>query len=306
MSEKNFAVMFADIADSSALYKSIGNAKAKMAVLEALNKIAKLIKQHEGTVVKLIGDEILCYFATADLAVLAAANIQQSFKQSSVEYSPIPSLALRIGIHWGPAILEQKDIFGDAVNTAARMVSAAKEKQIVVTPATVSALNAALRTRCRAFDLAKIKAFNEPMVLYIVDWDQDTASDATFVSTTRQFAIENAQQPTFAILSLRFQDITCKVASNQISSFYIGRDKEGIDLSVNSRFASRRHAWLAFHREKFVLTDHSTNGTYIVFEQDPDQEIFLKREEIPLWGAGKISLGQSTKTNHHHLIFFSS
>lgn len=299
VSEQLFAVMFADIAGSSALYKTMGDARAKAAIFTAIDKMSVLIKQHDGAVVKFIGDEILCYFSSADLAVLAASNLQKAFKHPLDDLPHSPILSLRIGVHWGPALLDKEDIFGDAVNTAARMVAAAKEQQVVTTPETVAALNPVLKTRCRAFDVAKIKTFPEPVVLYMVGWEQDMSSEATYVST----GSGQQQRVADSTIHVRFQDQDFTVYSQDNPVFYMGREKEASGLWVNTRFASRRHAWIEFRRGKFVLFDHSTNGTYVTFQND--RELFLKREEMPLRGKGTISLGQRNAENATHLIEFS-
>ena len=55
------------------------------------------------------------------------------------------ALAIRIGLHAGPLIEEQGDVFGDTVNTAARMASLAKADQIITTFATVALMSPLLR-----------------------------------------------------------------------------------------------------------------------------------------------------------------
>ena len=45
---------------------------------------------------------------------------------------------------------------------------------------------------------------------------------------------------------------------------------------------------------KFVLGDHSANGTYVTFENEP--EIVLRREEVVLRNRGSIAFGQSRQT----------
>ena len=67
-----------------------------------------------------------------------------------------------------------------------------------------------------------------------------------------------------------------------------GRDHEA-DISIPSRMASRAHAMIERRRDKFVLIDHSANGTYVTIEGEP--EMTLRREEFPLRGHGWIAFG---------------
>ena len=63
----------------------------------------------------------------------------------------------------------------------------------------------------------------------------------------------------------------------------------GNDIVIRDPRASRRHASIDRRRDGFVLTDQSSNGTYVSFEGGP--EIALKREEVILRGRGHISFG---------------
>ena len=60
-------------------------------------------------------------------------------------------------------------------------------------------------------------------------------------------------------------------------------------MVVNDTMASREHARIECRRDKFVLTDQSTNGTYVITSDGP---AYLRREETALTGEGKISFGR--------------
>ena len=62
------------------------------------------------------------------------------------------------------------------------------------------------------------------------------------------------------------------------------------DLVIQNKLASRQHALIEYNFGKFLLTDHSANGTYIRFSDG--QVIQLSHQQIVLHGAGQISLGQ--------------
>jgi adenylate cyclase len=81
--------------------------------------------------------------------------------------------------------------------------------------------------------------------------------------------------------------------------FRIGREAHN-ELVVASDMASRTHAILEFSRGKFILTDMSTNGTYIEASNQPS--IFLRREALPLMGSGRIGLGEPVTTGNRHII----
>src|SRR5256885_8692676 len=103
-----------------------------------------------------MGDEVMATFPSADAALNAAAQMQQQISthaQLKVDGQPV---AIRIGCHYGPVMLENRDVFGAAVHTANRMTSQAKAGQIVTTAATVDKLSPEWRASCRQIDVATL------------------------------------------------------------------------------------------------------------------------------------------------------
>ena len=85
--------------------------------------------------------------------------------------------------------------------------------------------------------------------------------------------------------------------------FSIGRSKD-CDIVVSDRLSSRRHARFVYRKGKFVLIDHSTNGTFI--KMNGQTEICLvEQEQLPLTGSGILGLGFSTSRCVENVIYFS-
>jgi len=89
--------------------------------------------------------------------------------------------------------------------------------------------------------------------------------------------------------------------SDITTAISIGRDSN-CELTVDAKYASRSHANLEFRRGKFVLLDHSTNGTYVKLKKQDD--IFIRREQLPLTGEGYISLGEEYKKREYRKYIF--
>ena len=87
----------------------------------------------------------------------------------------------------------------------------------------------------------------------------------------------------------------------QGSSAGIGR-AETCEIVVGSPLASRLHARIESRRGKFVFIDQSTNGSYVKTEDG--SVVYLRREELPLWGSGEISLGSSFDEDTTHWLHF--
>ncbi|HEX9782105.1 MAG TPA: adenylate/guanylate cyclase domain-containing protein, partial [Opitutaceae bacterium] len=122
------AIVFADISGSTRLYESLGDAIARELVAQCLGVMTEYVDKHGGKVIKTIGDEIMCTFPSADQAIEASMGMQEGVTEDLPELNPnTPStLTIRVGLHFGPAIIEGEDVFGDAVNVAARMAGLAK------------------------------------------------------------------------------------------------------------------------------------------------------------------------------------
>src|SRR5690625_4418210 len=97
---RDLAIMFADVSNSSALYKRLGNVDAKRLVDKTLDIMSRLTAEHAGTVVKTIRHETMARFDNARDACRAAMPIQQYCSMGSGD----ESLAVRIGIPYGPSL----------------------------------------------------------------------------------------------------------------------------------------------------------------------------------------------------------
>jgi serine/threonine-protein kinase len=118
------AIMFTDIVGYTAL---MGNDEQR--AFELLNKNRQLqkpiIEQFYGRWIKELGDGVMASFSTVADAVYAGIKIQEACNTAK-------DFQLRIGIHLGDVVFENDDVFGDGVNIASRIQSAAKPGCIYV------------------------------------------------------------------------------------------------------------------------------------------------------------------------------
>lgn len=292
-SESQSAIMFADIAGSTRLYNQLGDSKAELLISTRLTSMQRITVNHRGRVIKTIGDEIMCQFGSAEDAALAASEMHT---EKSISDADTP-LSIRIGLHYGNTIEKDDDIFGDAVNIAARMATIARADQTITTENFVAQLSGTLSETSRLFDTTKVKGIDETLKIYQLLWEQDNVT--AFASS------QNIQSITRAEVSIVIKtngEERFYTDNNIESAISIGRD-DSCDITVAAKFASRSHVNLEFRRGKFVLIDHSTNGTYIKFNQQ--DEIFIRREELPLIGEGHISLGEKYDEASGDTLYFS-
>jgi class 3 adenylate cyclase len=277
--ERNLCVLFADVSGSTRLYEKLGDKEALHAVERCLNRMTRATEQFKGRVVKTIGDEVMAVFDSAEAGMEAACSMQQRVH----DLPPVSGikLAIRVGFHFGPAIEEARDVFGDTVNTAARMAGLAKAGQIITTAETVGALPQLLRQSTREIDALAIKGKKEDVRVCEVIWQE--SDDLTMKSASVVAPAVAAR------LTVRHGGEE-RVLDASHGVFSLGRDAAS-DIIIADRRASRSHARIERRRDKFVLVDQSTNGTYVTF--DGEAEFALKREEVILRGRGRISFGHA-------------
>ena len=272
------ATLFADIAGSTRLYERYGDQAAHAAVQACLAQLQQVAAEYDGRTVKTIGDELMAVFPDAERAALAAAEMQWRVE----ELAPLENerIEIRVAFHYGPAVERDGDVFGDSVNVAARLAELAKPGQILTSGPALEAAEGRV-TNARHLWPATVKGRSEPVDLYEILWNE---SDAT-VTLSAQF--EPPRTPVRLRLVYRGTEV---VVDAQHPSATIGRDA-GADVVVDARNASRMHARVEWRRDKFVLVDVSTNGTFVASEDG--LETRLRREELVLDGSGSLSFGQS-------------
>jgi class 3 adenylate cyclase len=270
------AILFVDISGSTRLYETLGDVLALARVGHSLEVVSRACHDCGGRVVKTMGDGAMCAFETADAALRASRLMQE---RSAEQQDPgEPALGIHIGCHFGPVIESAGDVFGDTVNLAARVAGLARVGQILTTADTAAKLSPELAARARKLHATPVKGKQEAVVIYELLW-QD-AGDLTVYGT-------NPGHGRAARLLLRYDGREWGFEGP--GELYFGRDG-GCDVVVADRKASRRHALVERRRDKFVLVDQSSNGTWVRFTGEPEG-IVLRREELMLRASGIICFG---------------
>ena len=287
--EKELAIVFADVVGSTRLYEQLGDKRASETVGLCIKLMRVATEEHRGTVIKTMGDEVMATFASADDALTAAAEMQRSIAEEPLLSMPEGHVAIRIGCHFGPVVLEHRDVFGAAVSTANRMTSQAKPGQIITTAAMVAQLGTLWRSAVRQVDLTAIKGASAEVMVYEVFWQDENDGDVT--SMVRPLDLSPAARRGPARLVLRASGREYLVDSRQ-PAVTVGRSEDN-DLVLKGNLVSRLHARLELARTRFMLVDQSTNGCFVVPEGGP--ELFVRRDSLVLQGSGLIGLGQNAE-----------
>ncbi|MEO8815758.1 MAG: adenylate/guanylate cyclase domain-containing protein, partial [Mycobacterium sp.] len=126
----NVVILFTDIEESTALNERIGDRAWVKLIGRHADMVHRLVKQHDGHVVKNQGDGFMIAFAQPEQAVRCAIDFQRALQRPGRR--PQQPIRVRIGIHQGRSVRRGEDLFGRNVAMAARVAAAADGAQILI------------------------------------------------------------------------------------------------------------------------------------------------------------------------------
>ena len=166
---ERIALMFTDLRGSTALYGRIGDAAAYHLVREHFAFLAGKIREHQGAIVKTIGDAVMAAFADPADALRAALDVQGAVAGFNAEQDSKEGITIKLGLHEGPVIAvtlnDRLDYFGTTVNMAARLQGQSTGGDVVLSeeiardPGVAEQLEELKPSR----ETARIKGFEKPV-----------------------------------------------------------------------------------------------------------------------------------------------
>jgi class 3 adenylate cyclase len=176
-------VLFTDVVGSTSMRTGRGDAAAHE-VIHAHNELVRQqIAQHSGQEVKTIGDSFMVAFASARKAVECAVAVQRALEEHNRRH-PDQEVQVRIGLNTGEAIREEGDLFGSAVDAAARIIAKAEGGQILVSEAVRAVIGSAKDLQFVDRGRFRLKGFPERWRLYEVAWQEEGAAVPRLVERT--------------------------------------------------------------------------------------------------------------------------
>ncbi|MEJ8840358.1 adenylate/guanylate cyclase domain-containing protein [Ramlibacter sp. AN1133] len=278
------SVVFADLVGSTGIFERLGDETAGRFVTQLTTALAKIFEQHQGRVVKLLGDGLFVVFASEEQAITACIAIQQQLQQKPVRPGGTGRpVQMQMGIESGEIVEIEGDCYGDAVNSAARLADLAGAQQILASQRVRSALPAPLQARLRSLGPMYLRGKSDATEVFRVEWQAGHEADATVMGVS--LASPSAGEAHLE-LSIAGQRLQLRPRGEAIT---LGRSVTA-DLPVNDSRVSRLHATLEWRGGHFVLTDASSFGTWVYFGNQPEP-VVLRRTECYLVGQGQIALG---------------
>ena len=287
-------VLFADLRGSTSMFETLGNTDATAVVTQSVSLLARIIANHHGRVVKTLGDGLMAMFNSPACAVSAADDMHESLERigtaagrgashrgGSRQHGAIP-MKLQVGMAHGEVIEMAGDVFGDAVNVAARLLDHAGDNETLVTANVRDALDSAEQLRFRSLDRLHLRGRVEPVHVHLLE-------PARRFGDTAVTAFSDIE-PTVEPEGIRFVWMAqSRLFPSSDLPLVLGRSPLASYIIDDTR-VSRSHARVIWHGGTFQITDLSYNGTYMRFDHDPEI-ISLRRGSCTLHGSGVIGMG---------------
>ncbi len=157
------AIMFTDMVGSTEMTRQLGDTRA-VELLRAHDAIIRrCLEQFGGGEVKHLGDGIMASFDDVPASVASAIRIQEEFASYNADSEN--SIHVRVGIHAGEPVEESDDLFGSAVQMAARICDFAEANAILVSQEVKDAC-AGANLEFSSTGAQSLKGFSEPVHLY--------------------------------------------------------------------------------------------------------------------------------------------
>ena len=283
-------VLFADLRGSTSMYETLGNSDASAVVTQSVALLARIVQLHQGHVVKTLGDGLMAMFVAPASAVAAADEMHESLERVgapgdgalTLRARMVP-LKLQVGLARGEVVEIGGDVFGDAVNVAARLLDHAGDNETLVTALVLDGLDPVERGRFRSLDRMQLRGRVEPVHVHLLEAAPRLGDTA---ATAFGDIVPVASEPEAIRLDWMDQH---RVYAGPSLPVVLGRSPQATYIIDDTR-VSRSHARIDWHGGTFQITDLSYNGTYVRFDHDPEV-ISLRRGSCTLHGSGTIGLG---------------
>ena len=207
LSRRLVAVWFADIVGYSA--RAAEDETGALGLVEILQTLSReTVRRYGGRVVKFLGDAVLTEFPSTDLAVRAAVALNIEYAGKSIASGGVHRL--RIGVHVGDvAVGADGDLYGDAVNVAARIQEAAEPGQVVLSRDVWQQLRSRRDFRFQSLGDRSLKGI-APTTLYVVTLEENAAkSTPPSIAETNQTP-EERKKAIRSVAVLPFADLSAE------------------------------------------------------------------------------------------------
>lgn len=279
-------VLIADLTGSTQLFEREGNQAAMQHITLVVARMREQIEDAGGVCVKSKGDDTVSFFEHPEHAYKAAwAMITEEWPDG---------LSIHAGIYHGEVLFRESEIYGDAVNTSARLASAAKPGELLIGHNCWEDLSPESKEQFVLIGELQFKGKQDPTKVYsCTDVQLDARTVIFSKSATTNSRIESAD--------FTYQGETWRLVSGE--TLTVGRSPEN-DIVLNHAWVSRKHAQVTIRQGQLEYADQSSSGT--VLRNDDGSEVFVHRRTNLLSGSGRIFLGNGSEDQAESVLGYAT
>ncbi len=173
---RDIAVLFTDVVGSTNFFKTHGDIRGREMLRTHHRMATSIIETYGGRLIKEVGDSVLVYFPDTIDALNASIKIQQKFFLHNMESIEEDQIHVRVGLHHGRVIVEDKDIYGDVVNVAAKLTNLAGGDQIFVSHEIYESTKHLPSLQFEGIDYWKMQKVPDGLKIYKIVWEHAFAA----------------------------------------------------------------------------------------------------------------------------------
>jgi class 3 adenylate cyclase len=280
-------VLFVDLVGSTALYQSLGNARAAGLVTGMTDWISRLCVAAGGQVLRCLGDGVLVAFGPGAAAFDCAILLNQRQSERNNGVPDAQQIRIKMGVARGLIVQSGIGWVGEAINVATELSNRSGPDQILATDIAVHQLKLGSFARFRNLGPMHVMGKSAPIDIFMVEWSNDTSGGA---ATVRGGLSGPAMIDCLVVGGIRLSWV------DQHASFLradlpivLGRNAES-HFAISDQRVSRQHARIYELDDALVLEDISRYGTTVRFASG-QAVLTLRNQECVLHDECDIAFG---------------
>jgi class 3 adenylate cyclase/pSer/pThr/pTyr-binding forkhead associated (FHA) protein len=237
---RNITILFTDLKGSTNYFEKYGDAAGLLMVHRCNTMLAESVERHGGRVIKTIGDAVMAAFEDPAEAIASSIEMQEAITADNKDKIDSQRISIRIGINYGLGLVKSNDVFGDVVNVASRVESAASPEQILISDTLYKAIEGTDRFRIRPLGKFALKGKADERDLFEVQWKKQG---------------ETATVSAHSMI-VPVPDFNADVKLKLVQVRNDGREKREFELSSGSALIGRTQGDFTFPNDSMMQSAH--------------------------------------------------
>lgn len=184
LNRRQAGIFYADIANYTRLTEK-DEEGTHLRLVKAIRIMLSHVAENNGRIAHIAGDAILAEFKDADSALHCAINVQLAARQWNADLNHEEQVLFRIGVNFGEVIADQGDIYGNAVNLAARLEQLASSGGICVSESVRREFEDHPSISFVAMGKQYVKNISEPVQAFWIEVDSQQVIDAGLTNAVK-------------------------------------------------------------------------------------------------------------------------